>query len=34
MNYFNNHLVNLKALKNYGGGSDLALAREYLEKFF
>ena len=28
---FNHQLVNLRALKNYGGGSDLALAREYLE---
>lgn len=30
---FNHHLVDLKALKNYGGGSDLALAREYLNCF-
>ena len=30
---FNHQLVNLKSLKNYGGGSDLALAREYLESF-
>jgi hypothetical protein len=30
---FNHQLVNLRALKNYGGGSDLALAREYLESF-
>ncbi len=30
---FNHQLVNLKALKNYGGGSDLALAHEYLESF-
>jgi len=30
---FNNHLVDLKSLKNYGGGSDLALAHEYLESF-
>lgn len=30
---FNHRLVNLQALKNYGGGSDLALAREYLESF-
>ena len=30
---FNHQLVNLKALKNYGGGSDLALAREYLESY-
>ncbi len=30
---FNHKLVNLGALKNYGGGSDLALAREYLESF-
>jgi hypothetical protein len=30
---FKHHLVNLRALKNYGGGSDLALAREYLESF-
>jgi hypothetical protein len=28
---FNHQLVDLKALKNYGGGSDLALARQYLE---
>jgi hypothetical protein len=30
---FNHQLVNLKALKNYGGGSDLALVREYLQSF-
>jgi hypothetical protein len=30
---FNHQVVNLKALKNYGGDSDLALAREYLECF-
>lgn len=30
---FNHKLVDLKSLKNYGGGSDLALAREYLESF-
>jgi hypothetical protein len=30
---FNHKLVDLEALKNYGGGSDLALAREYLESF-
>ncbi|MGZ8189960.1 MAG: hypothetical protein ACXWTS_01875 [Methylococcaceae bacterium] len=30
---FSHQLVNLKALKNYGGGSDLALARQYLESF-
>ncbi|MFZ2171479.1 MAG: hypothetical protein WAW61_17795 [Methylococcaceae bacterium] len=30
---FNHKLVNLGALKNYGGGSDLALVREYLESF-
>lgn len=30
---FNQQLVSLKALKNYGGGSDLALAREYLQSF-
>jgi hypothetical protein len=30
---FNHQLINLRALKNYGGGSDLALAREYLESF-
>ena len=30
---FNHQLVDLKSLKNYGGGSDLALAREYLESF-
>ncbi len=30
---FNHQLVNLKALKNYGGRSDLALANEYLQSF-
>ena len=30
---FNHHLVDLQSLKNYGGGSDLALARDYLESF-
>jgi hypothetical protein len=30
---FNRKLVDLKSLKNYGGGSDLALARDYLESF-
>ena len=30
---FNHQLVNLKALKNYGGNSDLALAYEYLESY-
>jgi len=30
---FNHHLVNLHALKNYGGSSDLALANEYLQSF-
>jgi hypothetical protein len=30
---FDHKLVDLKALKNYGGGSYLALAREYLESF-
>jgi hypothetical protein len=30
---FDHKLVDLKSLKNYGGGSDLALAREYLESF-
>jgi hypothetical protein len=30
---FNNQLVDLKSLRNYGGGSDLALAYEYLESF-
>ena len=30
---FNRELVDLKSLKNYGGGSDLALIREYLESF-
>lgn len=30
---FNHRLVNLGALINYGGGSDLALAREYLESY-
>ncbi|CAA9892481.1 conserved hypothetical protein [Candidatus Methylobacter favarea] len=28
---FNQHLISLKALKNYGGTSDLALANEYLQ---
>ena len=28
---FNRRLVNLKALKNYGGSSDLALVNEYLQ---
>lgn len=31
---FNHKLVNLKALNNYGGSSDLALADEYLKSFF
>ncbi len=30
---FNHQLVNLNALKNYGGSSDLALANEYLQSF-
>lgn len=30
---FNHKLVNLKALENYGGGSDLALANDYLQSF-
>lgn len=30
---FNHKLVDLKALKNYGGDSDLELAHEYLESF-
>ncbi|MCK9394870.1 MAG: hypothetical protein M0Q44_04705 [Methylobacter sp.] len=30
---FNHRLVNPKALKNYGGGSDLALVNEYLHSF-
>ncbi|MFA6164200.1 MAG: hypothetical protein WC685_12315 [Methylobacter sp.] len=30
---FNHQLVNLKALKNYGGSSDLAVANEYLQSF-
>jgi hypothetical protein len=30
---FNRQLVDLKSLKNYGGCSDLSLAREYLESF-
>jgi hypothetical protein len=30
---FNQHFVDLKALKNYGGCSDLALATEYLQCF-
>ena len=30
---FNHTLVNLKSLKNYGGDSDLALVREYVESF-
>lgn len=30
---FNHKLVDLKALENYGGGSDFALVREYLESF-
>ena len=30
---FNHQLVNLKSLKNYGGGSDLALTHDYLESF-
>jgi hypothetical protein len=30
---FNHRLVNLKALKNYGGSSDLALAYDYLQSY-
>jgi hypothetical protein len=30
---FNQRLIPLKALKNYGGSSDLALANEYLQSF-
>ncbi|MDP2100258.1 MAG: hypothetical protein U1D70_15215 [Methylobacter sp.] len=30
---FNHQLVNLRALKNYGGRSDLALANEYLDSY-
>ena len=30
---FNHKLVDLSSLRNYGGDSDLALAREYLESF-
>jgi hypothetical protein len=30
---FNHHLVALPSLKNYGGGSDLALVYEYLESY-
>lgn len=30
---FNRQLINLKALKNYGGNSDLALVDEYLQSF-
>ena len=30
---FNYRLINLKALKNYGGSSDLALVNEYLQSF-
>jgi hypothetical protein len=30
---FNHQLINLKSLENYGGESDLALAREYLKSF-
>jgi len=30
---FNNQLVNLRSLENYGGGSDITLAREYIENF-
>ena len=31
---FNHKLVNLNALKNYGGNSDLVLANDYLQCFF
>jgi hypothetical protein len=30
---FNHKIVNLDALKNYGGSSDLALVNEYLQSF-
>ena len=30
---FNHQLINLQALKNYGGSSDLALANDYLQSF-
>ena len=30
---FNHHLVNMNALKNYGGNSDLAVINEYLQSF-
>lgn len=30
---FNNKLVNLNSLENYGGGSDLTLVREYIDNF-
>ena len=30
---FNHQLINLRSLENYGGESDLALAREYLKSF-
>ncbi len=30
---FNHQLVNLKSLENYGGSSDISLAREYIENF-
>ncbi len=30
---FNNKLVNLNSLENYGGGSDLILVREYIDNF-
>jgi hypothetical protein len=30
---FNQQMVNLNSLENYGGGSDLALVREYVENF-
>jgi hypothetical protein len=30
---FNNKLVNLSSLENYGGGSDLTLVREYIDNF-
>ena len=31
---FNHKLINLKALKNYGGSSDLEQANEYLQSFY
>jgi hypothetical protein len=31
--FFNQQLINLNALKNYGGSSDLALANDYVQSF-